>query len=98
MAVQAIEKKPASKLKRVAFVVKNLEAASVALTGEFTGWSDEGVALAKGPDGLWSTTLNLAPGEYQYRLRVDGGWRDDPGSARRVPNPFGSENCVLVVK
>jgi hypothetical protein len=28
---------------------------------------------------------------------VDGEWRDDPNCTERVPNPFGSENCVLHV-
>ncbi|MBI3858582.1 MAG: hypothetical protein HY293_23090, partial [Planctomycetes bacterium] len=43
------------------------------------------------------TALDLPPGEYEYRLIVDGVWRDHPGAAKRVPNPFGTENCVLVV-
>jgi hypothetical protein len=41
--------------------------------------------------------LNLAPGEYQYRLLVDGEWKDHSEAKRRVPNAFGSENCVLTV-
>jgi hypothetical protein len=41
--------------------------------------------------------LTLEPGDYQYRLRVDGAWMDHAEAARRVTNPFGTENCVLQV-
>jgi len=37
------------------------------------------------------------PGRYEYRFVVDGQWRDDPACTERVPNGFGSENCVLRV-
>jgi hypothetical protein len=43
------------------------------------------------------TALQLAPGEYQYRLRVDGRWENNPAAERRAANAFGSENDVLVV-
>ena len=46
----------------------------------------------------WTVRLESAPGEYPYRLRADGAWADDPGAARRVGNPFGTENGVLVIR
>ncbi len=70
---------------------------AVSVTGDFCKWSGEGIRLRRGPDGAWSTTLQLKPGEYQYRLIVDGEWRNNPAAGRRVANPFGSENDVLVV-
>lgn len=84
--------------KRVPLTARVDGAKSVSVTGEFTGWSEEGIALARGVEGTWQTTLSLAPGEYQYRLRVDGTWRDHSEAQRRIPNVFGSENCVLVVR
>jgi hypothetical protein len=69
----------------------------VIVTGDFSNWSPEGIRLERGADGKWSTTLQLRPGEYQYRLIVDGEWWNNPGAGRRVPNAFGSENDVLVV-
>jgi 1,4-alpha-glucan branching enzyme len=74
------------------------KAKEVIVTGDFTRWSRTGVPLRTTGDGIWETTLLLAPGEYQYRLLVDGLWQDHPNARKRVPNPFGSENCVLVVK
>ena len=72
-------------------------AREVLVTGDFTQWSAEGLRLQEVRKGEWAVTLDLAPGEYQYRLRVDGQWKDHPEASRRVPNPFGTENCVLTV-
>ncbi len=83
--------------RRVPFVVKGIPAREISVTGDFTGWSEDGIRLQKGTDGEWRSTLLLDPGEYQYRLRVDGEWYDNPEAGRRVPNPFGTENAVLTV-
>ena len=72
-------------------------AKEVLVTGDFTGWTKSGVKLAEVAPGEWETTLHLAPGEYQYRLQVDGFWRDHPAARRRVANPCGIQNCILVV-
>ena len=71
---------------------------NAAVTGDFTSWSEAGIPLAKQADGVWAARLDLAPGRYEYRLRVDGEWRDHAEAAARVPNPFGGENCVLTVQ
>jgi hypothetical protein len=70
----------------------------VILTGSLTRWSRDGIRLRRGPGDVWKTTLDLGPGVYEYRLIVDGEWRDDPRASRRVSNPYGGENCVLEVK
>lgn len=93
-----LEKPPKSSQKRVLFVVHLPDAQEVIVTGDFTNWSPEGIALAKESNGDWQTRLQLSPGEYQYRLRVDGEWRDHSEAQKRVPNPFGSENCVLSIE
>lgn len=84
-------------LKSITFSAKLPSAKEVSVTGDFTEWSLEGVCLYPIGDGEWATTLELAPGEYEYRLLVDGEWHDHPGAARRVSNPFGGENCLLTV-
>lgn len=83
--------------RRVPFIAKLEGARSVVLTGDFSDWSKEGVPLHEIRAGEWAANLDLPPGEYQYRLLIDGNWRDHPEAPRRVPNPFGSENCVLTV-
>jgi 1,4-alpha-glucan branching enzyme len=88
---------PASASKRVTLVATVGEAKEVVATGDFTSWSAEGVRMKRRPDGTWAATLQLASGEYQYRLRVDGRWENNPAAERRAANAFGSENDVLVV-
>ncbi len=83
--------------KRIPFAAHVPEAKAVSITGDFTGWSEEGIPLRKGADGEWRVKLRLAPGDYHHRLRVDGKWRDHTEAAKRVSNSFGSENCVLTV-
>ncbi|HLY74295.1 MAG TPA: glycogen-binding domain-containing protein [Planctomycetota bacterium] len=83
--------------RKMRFAVRLPEADEVALTGDFTRWSSEGIPLHHDGQDEWYTHLELVPGDYQYRLRVDGQWRDNPEAARKVPNPFGTQNCVLTV-
>jgi hypothetical protein len=90
--------KPRDKARRVTLSVPHLDAAHVVATGDFTSWSREGVRLERRSDGGWSAAVTVAPGEHQYRLLVDGEWRNNPGAQRRVPNGFGSENDVFVVE
>jgi 1,4-alpha-glucan branching enzyme len=73
-------------------------AQAVAVTGDFCDWAADGRPLRRGDNGTWTTTLLLPPGRYEYRFLVDGQWADDPGCPDRVPNPFGTENCVLQVE
>jgi 1,4-alpha-glucan branching enzyme len=82
-------------LKKHKIAVEAPDARSVVVTGSFCGWVAEGFPLKKGRKGVWEGTLALPPGRYEYRLLVDGEWRDDPACRERVPNGFGTENCVL---
>ena len=84
-------------VRRVPIEVRADGAKEVAITGDFNRWETEGLRLKLDGNGKWRTGLELRPGEYQYRLIVDGQWRDHPEAAKRVPNPFGTENCVLIV-
>jgi hypothetical protein len=84
-------------LRRVPLRVRAEGAKEVVLTGDFTQWAKDKVRLTPAAGGEWTTSLELAPGEYQYRLIVDGEWRDHAEAAQRVPNSFGTQNCVLVV-
>jgi 1,4-alpha-glucan branching enzyme len=72
-------------------------AMSVQLVGDFTHWQQQPIAMKKGPDGVWKTTVELTPGTHHYRFLVDGQWRDDPECALHVPNEFGSQNAVRQV-
>ena len=83
--------------QKITFSFLAPEAQSVQVAGDFTGWQQSPLTLKKSKSGLWKKTISLAPGRYQYRLLVDGQWRDDPNCTKRYPNEFGGENCVCVV-
>ncbi len=72
-------------------------AKSVVVTGCFSGWSPEGHPLRHDGHGNWTGAISVQPGRYEYRFVVDGEWRDDPNCGVRVPNGFGTENCVFEV-
>jgi len=83
--------------RKVPFMTRVEGAKEVLLTGDFIEWTEAGIRLVGAENQEWNAVLNLSPGEYRYRLLVDGRWEDDPEATRRVPNPFGTMDCVLVV-
>jgi len=83
--------------KRVTFSHFAPEASEVYLCGSFNQWELAKTPMKRNADGCWKAQLMLAPGSYEYRLRVDGEWADDPAAEECVPNEFGSTNCVKVV-
>jgi 1,4-alpha-glucan branching enzyme len=93
-----VKEVPKSRARKIRYSVRLPQVVEVVLTGDFLNWNPDGIRLHHVGDGEWTTPLELAPGEYQYRLRADGRWIDDPKAARRVSNPFGTENCVLIVE
>ena len=83
--------------QKVTFSYAGPEARSVEVAGDFTDWDKAPIALKKEKSGVWKKSVSLAPGQYQYRLLVDGQWRDDPQCPNRQPNQFGGQNCVCIV-
>lgn len=73
------------------------EANKVTLAGTFNEWDMQRTALEKDARGMWSLTLNLAPGRYLYRYVVDGMWMNEQRPSSTESNPYGSVNNVLVV-
>jgi len=93
-----IKEAPKMRAKKVRFAVRLPHADEVVLTGDFVQWNPDGIPLHHNGSDEWYVHLDLAPGDYQYRLRADGSWVDDPEATRRVDNPFGTQNCVLTVE
>ena len=46
---------------------------SVNLAGSFNEWSTTARPMTQQTNGSWTTTLNLAPGTYQYKFVMNGG-------------------------
>ena len=77
--------------------VASAQAQSVQLAGDFNSWDPSVNPLKKYAKGVWKINLNLSPGRYEYRFLVDGQWQNDPQCSEHVANPFGEENCLLIV-
>jgi 5'-AMP-activated protein kinase regulatory beta subunit len=74
------------------------QAGTVLVTGTFNAWSESATPMKKDKNGSWKTTINLAPGTYEYKFVVDGHWQIDPANSKKTVNPYGSENSFLEVK
>ena len=94
-----ITKRPAAKNShvRVTFVLQRPDADTVYVAGDFTDWQAS-KAMRRSGQGTWRAAVELQPGrEYGFRYLVDGvHWVNDPSADKYVPNPYGSDNSVVV--
>jgi hypothetical protein len=82
----------------VRLVVLQPEARSVHAVGDFNGWDPARTSLQQVSSGVWSVTLPLTPGRYEYMFVVDGQrWVGDPAAIEQADDGFGSRNAVLEV-
>lgn len=85
------------KKKLTKFSYTDPKAQSVAVAGSFNDWSNDALPLKK-KGKKWEASISLLPGRYEYRIVVNGDrWTDDPHAHEHCPNPFGGENCILIV-
>ncbi len=87
-----------TKTKKVPFEFVAQDAQKVFLAGNFNNWDTLASPMKKDKKGIWKTTVSLTPGRYEYRFLKDGSWENDPACFDCVPNEFGSQNCVKIVK
>jgi 1,4-alpha-glucan branching enzyme len=84
--------------QRVRFEFNHPTAGSVSIAGTFNGWQPSVTPMIAWGDGRWAKEVALPPGDYEYRLVVDGQWMPDPLAAEAVPNPFGGMNSLRRVR
>jgi 5'-AMP-activated protein kinase regulatory beta subunit len=70
----------------------------VFIAGTFNEWNPYSHQLTCSETGEWRINLDLAPGTYEYRFRVDGEWTTDPACETKVKNCLGSYNSVMTVE
>ena len=87
--------------------IEDEEVASVSLRGSFNSWGEW--PMEKQPDGTWSITVDLEPGEYQYKFYINGKWPQDMSIARAggpvdpnavgyINDGFGGQNAICRIK
>lgn len=82
----------------VRLVLLHPQARSVSVAGDFNGWNPAQTPLERVDGGMWTTTIPLKPGRYQYMFVIDGvQWMADPLAPEEAGDGFGSTNAVLDV-
>jgi hypothetical protein len=85
----------------VRFVLVDPAAKSVSVVGDFNQWTKgASIMRAEGLEGIWTLSIPLTPGRYEYAFIVDGvggeRWIADPFTAP-VRDDFGTESSVISV-
>ncbi len=86
--------------KRGAYTLKYAPAEGVQnvfAAGSFNNWSSGALEMKKDEHGVYSAEIAVEPGEYQYKLVVDGKWIADPGNPNTASDGFGGKNSVISV-
>ena len=76
-----------------------LVGSTVYLAGSFNKWDPQGLKMVdKDGNGLYSVSVTLAPGIYEYKFVINGVWTLDPDPDRDwTQNGLGTLNSVLRV-
>jgi len=70
---------------------------SLALVGEFNSWDEHSTPMTEVSKGVWTVSVALRPGVYEYQFIVDGTKRETDPSMPKVESDFGSPNSVVTV-
>ncbi|MEO0247172.1 MAG: glucodextranase DOMON-like domain-containing protein [candidate division WOR-3 bacterium] len=81
---------------KIIFQIKNTEAKSIIVTGNFLNWNPQGLPLKRDGD-LWKGEITLEPGSYEYKFIIDGTWKEDPDNPWKVPDGFGGFNSKFLL-
>jgi len=84
------------KRRRVKFHIEADAQSTVAVAGTFNGW-DATRHVLKEKDGVYTLSILLEPGQYQYKFVVNNVWCVDPECPDWAPNEYGSLNSVVDV-
>ncbi len=83
---------------RVRFIFEQAVDTPVFLVGDFNGWDETSHPLEWLDNGTHAVTVELQPGEYEFKYKCGCVWFNDSGAHKYVPNCWGSENSVVIVE
>lgn len=80
-------------------VADNQQIHTIAIAGDFNNWNPQANILQDPDgDGIWTATLKVPPGRYEYMFVLNGEkWLPDPNALRYVKDGFGNRNAILEV-
>jgi hypothetical protein len=82
-------------LQQFTYYQKGLK--SISLVGEFNDWSSDSTSLTEVSPGVWTVSLRLRPGVYQYQFILNGTQRVTDPTMPQASSDFGSPNSVVKV-
>jgi len=88
--------RPADGVQEVLFVLPALDANDVSVVGNFNSW--EPTALSDDDnDGIWTASIPLPPGRYEYAFVIDGRWWGQDPLADEYVQSYGEYSSVRYV-
>jgi 1,4-alpha-glucan branching enzyme len=78
----------------------NIPASKVAVIGSFNEWKSAGFQMQRDATrGVWTFTLPLEKGRYEYAFLVDGTKMiPDPNALMQEEDGFGGRNSILILE
>lgn len=70
---------------------------SISVVGEFNDWDDDSTSLMEVSPGVWTISLHLRPGVYEYQYILNGTQRVTDPTMPQTSSDFGSPNSVVKV-
>jgi hypothetical protein len=70
---------------------------SISLEGDFNDWKADSTSLTEVSPGVWSVSLRLPPGVYEYQFILNGKQRVADPTMPQASSEFGSPNSVVTV-
>jgi len=98
MPHRTIRQNPISALPEgLFFTFKGPPGEIVTIAGDFNSWDPFMYEMREGPRGVYSITIQLPPGTYQYVFFLQGRRFTDPSNPRRIYARNGSAASEIVV-
>ncbi len=85
------------KRRKVTFSLENADASEVILIGDFNKWNPKTHSMTSDGNGTWVKNVIIPPGKYEYKVMVDGQWKEDPQNEQLSLNCFGTYNNIINV-
>ena len=85
-------------VKKTEFSLSVPQAQRVSIAGDFNQWNPSSHPLQQDTKGTWRVSLDLKPGNYEYRFLLDDEWQNDPNCFSSAESPFGTSNSLKIVK
>ena len=70
---------------------------SISVVGGFNDWDADSTAMTEVSPGVWTVSMRLLPGVYEYQFILNGKQRVTDPTMPQTSNDFGSPNSVVTV-